>query len=249
MYCNHLLGTSYDYTNNSNYNRLQIINLEWLAQATKKVWTEIHSPKVGCAHQVNVNFTNVDSKRIATVALVYEVVGYLRMFMNTSYYVKCKLSATYPTISVGKITCTVSGTRHCTGIQTNYSGTCSTCSPTCDNCTKENCYNCECVCFCACECGKACNPCNLTSQCFTPSTPSFNSTAEKSGQITGTVYECKAATTGNVNCGITRKNECECYSAQCKTCNTCANCCTECECPQNPSGPPSGPGECPCWFC
>lgn len=142
--CNQRLNTLY--TANSK----QAINIAWLVAATRKVYNDIHSPKIGCRLLLSSAFTNT-SKIAVDVTLVNKVVEYLRNFNKI-----CDPNCACPC-----------GSSNC------YTdcGTCSQCcnacacdcgSPTecvCDCSTYWNC-NCTNLNYCSSQCACACNCCD-----------------------------------------------------------------------------------------
>jgi len=73
-YCNHKLGTGYTDT------RKNIINIEWLCAAARKVFIDIHQPKSGCTRLIATKLRANTNRVIADTAVVKTVVDYLYNF-------------------------------------------------------------------------------------------------------------------------------------------------------------------------
>jgi len=81
--CNQQLNTNYTGTSK------QVINIEWLIAATKKVYNDIHKPLTTCSLLLSSVFDSSDSKIVANVIIVDKIIEYLKVFNKPCIVSEC----------------------------------------------------------------------------------------------------------------------------------------------------------------
>jgi hypothetical protein len=167
-YCNKKLGTNYTWDSK------QTINLYWVTYVVRKIYNDIHQPRVGCKHPISVKFSLSESefwaKVIVDVAFVHTVIDYLANFdMICDIDCACPCECDCTACNCTKFYADVPYLSDCTVCSACFCGTiitdcvpCSffmkTCQQVLMECVCVVACGSDCRCVCDCECNSTCAP-------------------------------------------------------------------------------------------
>jgi hypothetical protein len=154
--CNQVLNTNYTANDWGGIDNIKkTINIEWLANATQKVYQKIHNPKANCRLLLSSRFNPATSKLSVNIEVINSIVDYLSK-LNKPCDNDCACAADRNCNCVCSSTCA----SNC-----GYAGNCvdSECNCNCNcNCASTDCgSNTECQCDCT---PYVCN-CNMIPNC------------------------------------------------------------------------------------